>query len=47
MTGLTGGLSTWRGGVLLGGICVVSGSEVQDVEVAEAALAAFGATDTP
>ena len=47
MTDLTGGLPNWRGGVLLGGICVVSGSGAQDVEVAEVALAAIGAIDTP
>jgi len=44
MTGLAGGLPIWRGGVLLGGIGVGSGSGAQDVEVAEAALAAIGAT---
>lgn len=43
MTGLPGGLPIWRGGVLLGGIGVGSGSGAQDVEVAEAALAAIGA----
>ena len=44
MTGLPGGLPIWRGGVLLGGIGVGSGTGDQDVEVAEAALAAIGAT---
>jgi glc operon protein GlcG len=43
MTGLPGGLPIWRGGVFLGGIGVGSGSAAQDVEVAEAALAAIGA----
>ncbi len=47
MTGLPGGLPIWRNGVLLGGIGVGSGSGAQDVEVAEAALAAIGATATP
>ncbi len=47
MTGLPGGLPIWRGGVLLGGIGIGSGSGAQDVEVAEAALAAIGATATP
>jgi glc operon protein GlcG len=44
MTGLAGGLPIWRNGVLLGGIGVGSGTGAQDVEVAEAALAAIGAT---
>lgn len=44
MTGLPGGLPIWRDGVLLGGIGVGSGSGAQDVAVAEAALAAIGAT---
>lgn len=47
MTGLPGGLPIWCGGVLLGGIGVGSGTGAQDVEVAEAALAAIGATSTP
>ncbi|WP_431298625.1 GlcG/HbpS family heme-binding protein [Tabrizicola sp. BL-A-41-H6] len=47
MTGLPGGLPIWRNGVLLGGIGVGSGSGAQDVEVAEAALAAIGATAQP
>jgi uncharacterized protein GlcG (DUF336 family) len=47
MTGLPGGLPIWRGGVLLGGIGIGSGSGAQDVEVAEAALAAIGATSVP
>lgn len=47
MTGLPGGLPIWRGGVLLGGIGIGSGSGAQDVEVAEAALAAIGATPAP
>ena len=47
MTGLPGGLPIWRGGVLLGGIGIGSGSGAQDVEVAEAALAAIGAAATP
>jgi glc operon protein GlcG len=44
MTGLPGGLPIWRNGVLLGGIGIGSGTGAQDVEVAEAALAAIGAT---
>ena len=44
MTGLPGGLPIWRGGVLLGGIGIGSGTGAQDVEVAEAALAAIGAS---
>jgi glc operon protein GlcG len=47
MTGLPGGLPIWRAGVLLGGIGIGSGSGAQDVEVAEAALAAIGATAAP
>jgi glc operon protein GlcG len=47
MTGLPGGLPIWRNGILLGGIGIGSGSGAQDVEVAEAALAAIGATATP
>lgn len=41
MTGLPGGLPIWRGGVLLGGIGVGSGTGAEDVQVAEAALAAI------
>lgn len=47
MTGLPGGLPIWRNGILLGGIGVGSGTGAQDVEVAEAALAAIGATPAP
>ncbi len=47
MTGLAGGLPIWRNGVLLGGIGVGSGTGAQDVEVAEAALAAIGASAAP
>lgn len=47
ITGLAGGLPIWRGGVLLGGIGIGSGTGAQDVEVAEAALAAIGATPAP
>ena len=47
MTGLSGGLPIWRGGVLLGGIGIGSGTGAQDVVVAEAALAAIGATAAP
>jgi uncharacterized protein GlcG (DUF336 family) len=47
MTGLPGGLPIWRNGVLLGGIGIGSGTGDQDVEVAEAALAAIGASATP
>ncbi|MDM7931330.1 heme-binding protein [Tabrizicola sp.] len=47
MTGLAGGLPIWRGGVLLGGIGIGSGTGAQDVEVAEAALAAIGASAAP
>ncbi|MFN3846197.1 MAG: heme-binding protein [Paracoccaceae bacterium] len=43
MTNLPGGLPIWRDGALLGGIGVGSGSGAQDVEIAEAALAAIGA----
>jgi glc operon protein GlcG len=47
MTGLPGGLPIWRNGVLLGGIGIGSGTGDQDVEVAQAALAAIGATSAP
>jgi uncharacterized protein GlcG (DUF336 family) len=47
MTGLPGGLPVWIGGQLLGGIGVGSGTGAQDNEVAEAALAAIGATAAP
>ena len=47
MTGRAGGLPIWRGGVLLGGIGIGSGTGAQDIEVAEAALAAIGASATP
>lgn len=47
MTGLAGGLPIWRNGVLLGGIGIGSGTGAQDVEVAEAALAAIGASAAP
>ena len=47
MTGLPGGLPIWHGGVLLGGIGVGSGTGAQDVEVAEAALSAIGASAAP
>jgi uncharacterized protein GlcG (DUF336 family) len=47
MTGLAGGLPIWRNRVLLGGIGIGSGTGAQDVAVAEAALAAIGATATP
>ncbi len=47
MTGLPGGLPIWRGGVLLGGIGIGSGTGAQDVEVALAALAAIDATAAP
>lgn len=47
MTGLPGGLPIWRGGILLGGIGVGSGTGAQDIEVAQAALAAIGATAEP
>ena len=43
VTGLRGGLPIRRGGVLLGGIGVGSGSGEQDEAVARAALAAIGA----
>ncbi|MBW4708375.1 heme-binding protein [Roseobacter sp. YSTF-M11] len=43
VTGLPGGLPIRRGGVLLGGIGVGSGSGPQDIEVAQSALAAIGA----
>jgi uncharacterized protein GlcG (DUF336 family) len=44
MTGLPGGLPIWRNGALLGGIGIGSGTGAQDVAVAEAALAAIGAS---
>lgn len=47
VTGLLGGLPIWRNGVLLGGIGVGSGTGAQDVEVADAALAAIGASPSP
>lgn len=47
MTGLAGGLPIWRGGVLLGGIGIGSGTGAQDIEVAAAALVAIGATAAP
>lgn len=47
MTGLAGGLPIWRGGILLGGIGIGSGTGEQDVEVAMAALAAIGASSAP
>lgn len=47
MTGLAGGLPIWRGGILLGGIGIGSGTGEQDVEVAMAALAAIGASTAP
>lgn len=47
MTGLPGGLPIWIGGQLLGGIGVGSGSGAQDIQVAEAALAAIGASSSP
>ena len=43
VTGLPGGLPIIVDGVLLGGIGVGSGTGPQDIEVAEAALAAIGA----
>jgi uncharacterized protein GlcG (DUF336 family) len=43
LTGLAGGLPIRMGGVLVGGIGVGSGSGAQDIEVAEAMLAAIGA----
>ncbi|MEM7377540.1 MAG: heme-binding protein [Pseudomonadota bacterium] len=43
VTGLSGGLAVRLDGVLLGGVGVGSGSPEQDIEVAEAALAAIGA----
>jgi uncharacterized protein GlcG (DUF336 family) len=45
MTGLQGGLPIWRGGVLLVGIGVGSGTGAQDAEVARTALASIGATE--
>ena len=47
VTGLLGGLPIWRNGVLLGGIGVGSGTGAQDLEVADAALAAIGASPSP
>lgn len=47
MTGLAGGLPIWRGGILLGGIGIGSGTGEQDVEVAMAALTAIGASAAP
>jgi len=47
MTGLPGGLPIWRGGHLLGGIGIGSGTGAQDTEVAMAALAAIGADSKP
>ncbi len=44
MTGLPGGLPIVVNGVLLGGIGVGSGTGDQDITVAQAALAAIGAT---
>jgi uncharacterized protein GlcG (DUF336 family) len=41
MTGLPGGLPIWIDGDLVGGIGVGSGSGAQDIEVAQAALAAI------
>lgn len=43
VTGLAGGVPIRVGGVLVGGIGVGSGSGIQDIEVAEAMLAAIGA----
>jgi glc operon protein GlcG len=43
MTGLAGGLPVRVSGVLVGGVGVGSGSGIQDIEVAEAMLAAIGA----
>lgn len=43
VTGLAGGLPIRVGGVLVGGIGVGSGTGIQDIEVAEAMLAAIGA----
>lgn len=43
VTGLQGGLPIRKDGVLLGGIGVGSGSGEQDIEVANAMLAAIGA----
>ncbi len=47
ITGLPGGVPIWRNGVLLGGIGIGSGTGAQDVEVAQAAPAAIGATAAP
>ena len=43
VTGLAGGLPIRVGGVLVGGIGVGSGTGIQDIEVAEAMLAAIAA----
>jgi uncharacterized protein GlcG (DUF336 family) len=43
VTGLAGGLPIWVGGALVGGVGVGSGTGIQDIEVAEAMLAAIGA----
>ncbi|WP_323005223.1 heme-binding protein [Pseudorhodobacter sp.] len=43
MTGLAGGLPIFVAGRLVGGVGVGSGSGIQDIEVAEAMLAAIGA----
>lgn len=43
MTGLSGGLPIRVGGDLLGGIGIGSGTGAQDIEVAQAMLAAIGA----
>jgi len=43
MTGLVGGLPIRMAGTLVGGVGVGSGSGAQDIEVAEAMLAAIGA----
>ncbi|MGB3279880.1 MAG: heme-binding protein [Pseudorhodobacter sp.] len=43
MTGLSGGLPIRIGGNLLGGVGIGSGTGAQDIEVAEAMLAAIGA----
>ncbi|WP_099825488.1 GlcG/HbpS family heme-binding protein [Oceaniglobus indicus] len=44
ITSLPGGLPIMIGGVLAGGIGIGSGTSAQDVEVANAALSAIGAT---
>ncbi|WP_050526929.1 GlcG/HbpS family heme-binding protein [Pseudorhodobacter aquimaris] len=43
VTGLAGGLPIYMGGMLVGGVGVGSGTGIQDIEVAEAMLAAIGA----